>query len=160
MRRKGMRGGVAARALVAALAIGLTVMGCASGGRGTGGEGYVAPRPALDAFLAAAKARDLEAMGAVWGGERGSAAAYMPREEREKRLLIMQCHLQHDSARILAEYPADGGRRGFRVELVFRGVTRATTMQAALGPNRRWYLESADIEKTAEFCRLGGVGKG
>jgi len=32
-------------------------------------------------------------------------------------------------------------------------------MQAAPGPNGRWYLESADIEKTAEFCRIGGVGK-
>lgn len=139
---------------------GLGAAGCASGGRGAGGNGFDTPRPALTAFLAAAKARDLDAMGLVWGGERGSAAAYMPREEREKRLLIMQCHLQHDASKVLAEFPTDGGRRGFRVELTFKGVTRATTMQAAMGPNRRWYLESADIEKTAEFCRIGGVGKG
>jgi hypothetical protein len=153
MQRKGMR-------VVAGLAaVGVLAAACASGGRSAAGDGRDSPRQALMAFLAAAKERDLDAMAVVWGGERGSAARYMPKEERDKRLLIVQCHLQHDASKVAAEYPADGGRRGFRVDLTFRGLTRTTTMLAAQGPNQRWYLESADIEKTSEFCRMGGVGK-
>lgn len=153
MQRKGIRvvaiTGVAAWWLAA----------CAVGGRTAPGDGRDSPRQALTAFLAAAKARDLDAMAVVWGGEKGAAARFMPKEERDKRLLIVQCHLQHDASKVLAEFPGDGGRRGYRVELTFRGVTRTTTMQAAQGPNQRWFLESADIEKTADFCRMGGVGK-
>jgi hypothetical protein len=152
MQRKGMRLGIYAMAATVLVA-------CASAGSSAPGDGRDSPRQALQAFLAAAQDRDLEAMAVVWGGEKGSAARYMPKEERDKRLLIVQCHLQHDAAKVVSEYPTDGGRRGFRVDLTFRGITKTTTMQAALGPNRRWFLESADIEKTAEFCRMGGVGK-
>ncbi|MFN8875752.1 MAG: hypothetical protein ACK51E_07425 [Gemmatimonadota bacterium] len=151
MRRKGRH--------VLTLLLAAVAVGCASAARPGAADGWATPREALAAFLAAAQAKDIDAMSRAWGGERGSAATYMRRDEREKRLTIMQCHLQHDSSRVLGEYPVDAGRRGFRVEMTFRGVTRATTMQAAPGPNGRWYLESADIEKTAEFCRIGGVGK-
>lgn len=159
MGRKGT--GTRTRRGLALLACALApwIAGCASGGRAAPGDGAATPRQALNGFLEAAKARDIDAMALAWGSERGAAARFMPREEREKRLTIMQCHLQHDSTKLLGEYAADGGRRGFRVEMTFRGVVRTTTMQAVVGPNQRWYLESVDIEKTAEFCRIGGVGK-
>lgn len=122
-------------------------------------QGRDSPRQAVSAFLDAAKQRDVEAMAKVWGSESGSSLNTMADGERDKRILIIQCHLQHDRSNVVAEFPGDGGRRVFRVELTYQGLTLSTTLKAVKGPAERWFVESADIEKTAEFCRRGGVGR-
>ncbi|MDX2183136.1 MAG: hypothetical protein SFW08_04045 [Gemmatimonadaceae bacterium] len=146
---------------LAALVLVAPVLGsaCAGGRAPAASQGRDSPRQAVSAFLDAAKQRDVEAMAKVWGSQNGSALNTMAEGERDKRILIIQCHLQHDRSTVVAEFPGDDGRRVFRVELTFQGVTLSTTVAAVKGPAERWFVESADIEKTAEFCRRGGVGR-
>ncbi len=147
------------RKLIAMVTVLGTTAACASGGRGTELDGRPAPQLAVEAFLQTAKQQDLTGMSRVWGTAKGPAGATMERGELEKREMIIQCHLRHDSAKIVGEFAGEGGRRVYRVDLTKGGVTKTTSITAIPGPNGRWYVESADIEKTAEFCR-NGLGPG
>src|SRR4051812_48548394 len=64
--------------------------------------GADSPRAAVDGFLAAVKKQDLQAMSMIWGTEKGLARDQMSRDELEKRLVIMQCSLNHDSWKIVS----------------------------------------------------------
>src|SRR4051812_18388111 len=70
---------------------------------------------ALRAFLAAAKAQDLQGIGAVWGDKDGTSRDRIPREEAERRELIMASCLKHDSYQVVADAPTTGGGRTFAV---------------------------------------------
>lgn len=76
---------------------------CGGGQRPSG----VAPAPStpeatVQQFLAATNAGDLEAMGALWGDERGPVPANneTERQRRNQRLTIMQRLLRNDSFQI------------------------------------------------------------
>jgi len=60
------------------------------------------PETSVSQFLTAASAGDLEAMARLWGDERGpsSSTNVIPREERTRRLTIMQRLLRSDSFQI------------------------------------------------------------
>lgn len=146
-------------------ALALSTLACGGGGR-AGGPGSLSkvggretPRQALSAFLAAARAKDVDAMALVWGSDRGAAASYMDRVEREKRILVIQCHLTHDREQVISEFPGENGRRGYRVALSLGATTLETTLLAVQGPEARWFIESVDIEKTSDLCRQTGLGK-
>lgn len=123
------------------------------------------PNGAIAGFLAAAKARDLLTMGALWGTEKGSAREQMKADELEKRLVIMQCKIDHSSWKFVEDRPrmAIGGRTGdkaeFMVELRLkepqggRDVVAKTTVTAVMGPVAKWYVESVDMTPLGEFCR-------
>ncbi len=147
----------------------LTVAAC--GGRRTAPApaaapvGNSTPAGAIEAFLAAVKARDLASMGQFWGTEKGSAREQMRAEELEKRLVIVQCKLDHTSWRFVDDRPrlGVGGRTGdkgeFTVELRIKGadggrdVVAKTTFVAVMGPQARWFVESIDMAPLGEFCR-------
>jgi hypothetical protein len=135
------------------------VAGCASGGRGGELDGRPSPQAALDAFLQSVKNHDLAVMSRVWGGPKGAAGSYIERGELEKREMIIQCHMQHDAVKVTGDYAGEGGRRVFRLDLTKSGVTKSTSVTTVEGPGSRWYVESADIEKTVSFCREG-LGSG
>src|SRR5438045_4036676 len=71
----------------------------APAGSATGGADA---RGAVLAFLDAAKNQDLQALSAVWGSTEGSVrdTGAIPRDEMEKRELVMMCYLSHDSHQI------------------------------------------------------------
>ena len=140
---------------IIALVMVLTACGPKTGGPLTGAP---APRTAVEQFLAAVRAQDLQAMSVVWGSEKGPARDLIDRKELEKRELIMQCMLSHDRFRILTEGPGTAGKRVFRVELQRGSLTRATNFTATQGPSERWYVESADLEPVKDLCRQGPVG--
>ena len=83
------------------IAFGLALAAC--GGPNTTGPltGAPAPRTAIEQFLAAVRAQDLQAMSVIWGSEKGPARDLIERRELEKRELIMQCMLAHERFRIL-----------------------------------------------------------
>ncbi len=114
---------------------------------------------AVQAFLTTVQDHDLPAMNQVWGTAKGPVAATMERAELEKRGLIVQCHLQHDRVRLLGDYEGEAGRRIWRVELTKGTLVRLTTITTIRGPAGRWYVEAADIEKTVDLCRMGGIGR-
>jgi hypothetical protein len=136
------------------------VMVLAACGPKTGGPltGAPAPRTAVEQFLAAVRAQDLQAMSVVWGSEKGPARDLIERQELEKRELIMQCMLSHDRFRILNEGPGTAGKRVFRVELTRGTLTRVTNFTSTQGPSERWYVETADLEPVKDLCRQMPTG--
>jgi hypothetical protein len=116
--------------------------------------GAPAPRAAVESFLSAVRAQDLQAMSAVWGSTKGPARDIIDdRAELEKRELVMQCYLNHDRFRILGDVPGDNGGRVFRVELTKGNLTRATTFTTVPGPSERWYVLEADLNPVKDLCR-------
>ena len=71
------------------------------------------PRPALDAFLAAVRSQDLQAMSGAWGDKDGPVrdSQRLSRDEVEHRELIMMCYFKHDRYRVTGEQPTAGGER-------------------------------------------------
>lgn len=116
--------------------------------------GTASPRAAVETFLAAIRAGDLQAISYVWGNERGSVIGQMDRAEMERRQLIFQCYFNHDQARVLEQVSAgEPNHTVFRAELTLRGMTRTPTVSTVQGPQGRWYVVDADINAVRDFCR-------
>jgi hypothetical protein len=113
----------------------------------------VGPRPALDAFLSAVRAQDLQAMSAAWGDKDGAMrdTKRVSRDEVERRELIMMCYFKHDRYRVLADQPASGGERIMQVELS-RGTLSRTTNFYLTDAGDRWYVRAADLEPVKDLC--------
>jgi hypothetical protein len=112
------------------------------------------PRPALDAFLAAVRTQDLQAMSAAWGDKDGPVrdTNRLGRDEVEHRELIMMCYFKHDRYRVLSDQPAPGGERVLQVELT-RGTLSRTTNFYLVSAGDRWYVRTADMEPVKDLCR-------
>jgi len=135
-----------------AIALLLVVSSCRR--QGAGGESMGAPsaRAAVDQFMAAAKAKDLDAMGRIWGTSQGPTISTMPATERERReVSIMPC-LKHDRFVVLNDTPATGGKRQFSVELRYKEVVAAAPFVAVMGPGGRWYVESVEVNDLRQIC--------
>ncbi len=114
---------------------------------------------AVDQFLTAVKAKDIQAMGTVFGTKNGPARETMDRTELEKRLIILACYFNHDSARTLGEDRGTQGHRELRVELKKGNMTRQTTFYTIQGPRNRWYVDNIDIASVRDFCGNPGTGR-
>ena len=111
------------------------------------------PKPALDAFLSAIRAQDLQALAVAWGDKAGPVrdTKVFSREEMEQRELILIRCFKHDRARVLGESQAVGGERKFEVELVRGTVTRVADFFTVQGPDR-WYVRSANMDAVKDLC--------
>lgn len=115
--------------------------------------GAAAPKLAVDQFLAAVKAQDLQAMSVVWGTDKGPARDQLERSELEKREIIMQGCYDHDQYRILEEGPAPNGERFVKVEITRARKTATPTFALVKGPSDRWYVRDAGITAMKDFCK-------
>ena len=128
-----------------------------TGSTGTAGSasatGSVGPRQALDAFLSAIRAKDLQALGAVWGDKNGAIrdTKRISREEVEQRELLLMCYFSHDTFKVLSDSPAAGGERVMSVALTKGTLSRTTNFYLVSGENR-WYVRSADVEPVRDLC--------
>jgi hypothetical protein len=111
---------------------------------------------AIRGFLAAAKQTDLQAMGALWGNAQGPARDQWPREELEKRELVMMCYLKHDRYDVLGDAPNPGGTRAVIVSMTLGDMTRSTNFEVVRGPESRWYVQNVDVKPLQEFCSRRG----
>jgi len=122
---------------------------------GAGGDATGAPSSdaAVQQFLFAAKAGDIQAMSAVWGDREMPTRDRVSRQELERRLLIIVCHLKHDESRIGAPETGEGGRVKHRVELT-QGERRASPMFTTVRnlKDTRWYVEDLDMNAVQAFC--------
>lgn len=128
---------------------------CRSGG-GAGGPmqvGATGPKQAAEQFLASMRAGDVQATSIIWGSARGPARELIKdRQELEKRILVMQCNLNHDTYRIVSDVPGEGLKRNLKVEFRRGQMTAQTTMVATQGPNQRWFIENTDLAPMRGFC--------
>jgi hypothetical protein len=120
---------------------------------GSGLSGAASPRLALDAFLGAVRAQDLQAMSGVWGDKNGPVrdAKVMSREDMEQRELYLIRCLKHDSFRVLGDSPAMDGERLMRVELVRGTVAKSTDFSLARGGDR-WYVRTFALDPVKDLC--------
>ena len=134
---------------------------CSSATRNAGTSGQLtgapAPQAAVDQFLRAVNAKDLQAISTVFGTRNGPARETMERTELEKREIILACYFAHDSSRILGESSGTQGHRDVRVELKKGKLTRQTTFYTIQGPGGRWYVDNMDIAAVRDFCGNPGA---
>ena len=111
-------------------------------------------RAAVESFMSAVKAADLQAMSTIWGNEKGPGRNQFKRDELEKRLIVMQCLLQHDRWSFLDNTPQlqTGGRQLWPVTLTRKRATAKTTLTTVRGPAGRWFLVDADLTPLRDFC--------
>ena len=114
--------------------------------------GADSPRAAVTAFMASAKAQDLEAMANIWGSVEGPIRNTREREHWERREVIMMGCLKHDSYRIVGEAPAAGGERLLMVELTYGDLTRTTSFMLTRGPSNRWFVRIFEIDPLQAIC--------
>ena len=140
--------------LVAAAAVLLGACGSApaAGGSATGAR---SSRAAVEAFLDAARAGDVQALTAVWGTENGAARDRLSPDELEMRAVTMICHFRADSYEIVNERAGDGGQRVASVELRKGTLRRTTTFWTVQGPADRWYVSDADLRSVQDFAKQG-----
>jgi hypothetical protein len=115
--------------------------------------GASTPAMAVEQFLAAVRATDLQAMSVVFGTNNGPARDNMEREQLDKRLIILQCYFNHDKSRMLSETPGEGGHRVFTVELTRGRFVRSPRFYTIKGPDDRWFVDNMEIAAVREFCR-------
>lgn len=125
----------------------------ASGGQ----TGASTATSAVQAFMKAVENQDLQAMSTIWGTRDGSVleTRSMPREEMERRELIMLCYLKHDRYRVLGDAPAPGGKRVVATELTRGDLTRSTNFYVVSGPSGRWLVENVDLDPLKDFLGRG-----
>jgi len=126
-----------------------------SAGSAPGTLGAASGRGAVETFLAAVRNQDLQAMSGLWGTSKGLARDQLKRDELEKRLVIMQCLMQHDKFVFAEERPRlqAGGRQEHVVTLTKGQQSATTTIATVTGPGGRWLVEDVDVTKLREFCR-------
>ena len=133
---------------------------CSSATRNAANDGQLtgapAPQLAVEQFLRAVNAKDLQAMSTVFGTKNGPARETIERTELEKREIVLACYFAHDSSRILSETPGLQNHRDVRVELKKGGLTRQTTFYTIKGPGDRWYVDNMDIAAVRDFCGNSG----
>lgn len=125
-----------------------------SAGDGPSAIGAATGRGAVEAFLKAVNAQDLQAMSGLWGNAKGLARDQLKRDELEKRLIVMQCLMQHDKVTFPEERARlqTGGRQEFLVELTKGKISARTTIMTIAGPDGRWLVEDVDVTKLKDFC--------
>lgn len=132
----------------------LLVAACGKGAApGNQLTGAVAPKLAVDQFMKAVAAQDLQAMSAVWGTEKGAARDQLDRAELEKRLIIIQSCYAHERFTILDEYPGQNGKRMVKVNVVRGRKTKSPEFEVVRGPSARWYVLDADFDTMQDMCR-------
>jgi len=135
----------------------LVIAGCrrqvvVSTAPGVNTPGGASARDAVQRFMAAAKAQDLQAFSNVWGSTAGPARTNMDKDELEQRQIILLCYLKHDSYRVLSEAPAANGERVLTLENKYQDLTRTANFFATRGPENRWYVREFDPESLRAIC--------
>ena len=109
-------------------------------------------RVAVDMFMAAGKAGDLDAMGRIWGSAAGPAIATMGRNEREQREVVMMRCMKHDRYQVLQEATSAGRERVLLVELRYKDLTASTNFIATEGPGGKWYMKDFSLKDLERIC--------
>lgn len=116
--------------------------------------GASTPRGAVEQFMLAVRAQDLQAISTVWGNSKGPARDQgMTRAELEQRELLMICFFNHDSYRITGYTEVSTKKAFVGVELKKGDLTRSTEFTVERGPSSRWYASVEDITSVKDLCR-------
>ena len=120
--------------------------------------GATSAEGAVNAFLAAAKARDLQAFSAVWGSSKGSVRTTMDRTAMEQRGMIIMGLLCPDEYHVTGWTAGTGSQRNVRAQLKRGAKTIDVDLVTVPGPAKRWYVEDVPLggdlpQRLQAFCR-------
>lgn len=116
------------------------------------GPGAATPTEAVQRFMAAVTAQDLDALSLIWGTSSGPVRSTMQRQEWEQReVIIIKC-LKHETYRVQNEIPAAGGERVLAVQLKFRDLTPTTNFTTTRDRTGRWYVKVVEMEPVSQLC--------
>ena len=108
---------------------------------------------AIDAFLGAIRAQDLQALGAIWGTPDGPARNRLQSEVLQERELTMMCYLHHDSFQILGNAPTLNGGRTYSVQLKYKGLSHVGQFDVGKATDGRFYVLSVvNFTDFQDFC--------
>jgi hypothetical protein len=133
--------------------------GCHNGGTAPGAmTGAASAEAAVNAFLAAAKARDLQALSAVWGSNKGSVRTTQDRPAWEKNGTILMGLLCPEDSHVTGWTAGTGAQRNVRAQLRRGTKTIEVEFITTPGPQKRWFVEdmplSGDLpQRLQAFCR-------
>jgi hypothetical protein len=136
--------------VLAALGAGACGGGAASSHGGL--TGAAAPKLAVEQFMAAARAQDLQAFSAIWGTDHGAARDVVDRSQLEKRELTMMCYLSHDKFDVESEVSPKPTEHDFQLSLTRGTITKETKMIVVQGPSERWYVQDVQLEPLQDLC--------
>jgi hypothetical protein len=126
--------------------------------RGGPTVGSASSEEAVAQFVAGVRAEDLQAISAVWGNAEAPTRDRVDRQELERRLLIVVCHLRHEEARIGVAARGAEGRTIHNVELTAGGRTVTVPFTTIRNTRSgRWFVEDVDLRPAREFCRSGSA---
>jgi hypothetical protein len=114
--------------------------------------GAASPTLAIETFMAATKAQDLDALSLIWGSEKGPARDIVPPDQLRKRELIIQCYFQHDSYQIKSDVATSKTAHIVTLSVTRKDFTRETSTQVLLGPRDRWYVANPKLEPLQDLC--------
>ena len=147
------------KVITMAAGVSIAMAACSTGGGGSVGggggsqmTGAASSHLAVEQFLAAARAQDLQAFSAIWGSERGPARDVVDRSQLEKRELTMMCYLTHDRFEISGDITPKPGEHDYTVELTRGTQTRETKMTTVQGPSDRWYVLDVQLAPLQDLC--------
>jgi hypothetical protein len=108
------------------------------------------PQLAVQTFMQAVNDTNLVTMAQLWGTEKGLAAGRMPRDELEKRLIIMQRYLSNASFEV---QPAQAGRvlprnaeqQFYSVQLLRSNGCAKTVPFAVVRSGTGWLISDIDL---------------
>jgi hypothetical protein len=116
--------------------------------------GAATPAEAVSMILAAAKAEDLQALGAVWGDADGLVREKWPRSEFEMRAFYLAKCLRNDRFTIVSEGTSANDRRLANVRITKGAETALTTFRLVTGKNGRWLVENAELAPLTRICQM------
>ena len=115
--------------------------------------GAATPHAAIDAFMAAIQAQDLQALGAIWGTPNGPARNRLSSDVLQERELTMLCYLHHDSYAILSDAPTMNGGRTYAVQMKYKGLSHTGQLDVGRATDKRYYVFSVvNFVDFQDFC--------
>jgi hypothetical protein len=132
--------------------VSIALAACGGARSGGGMTGAASPRLAVEQFLAAARAQDLQAFSAIWGSEKGSSRDVVPRDQLEKRELIYMCYLSHEKFDVTNDATVKPTQHDVQVMLTRGPISRETKMTVVQGPSDRWYVQNVELQPLQDLC--------
>ncbi len=114
--------------------------------------GAVDASAAVNGFLKAAKAQDIQGMSSLFGGPNGLLREIDTQANVEKRLLTMICYLKYDSYKIAREKASTGGTRLLTVDITLGTSTLTSDFTTVPNANGRWFVQQFDLQPLEKHC--------
>jgi hypothetical protein len=127
---------------------------------GGGGSGSAAVHPsntaaaAVESFLQAVADSNVDRMAALWGTARGPAATTHMPSDYERRIVIMQHYLRHETARVVSDAPEGSeNRHALQVELRRQLCTWVVPFVAIKSAEGTWIVNQVDLAAAGNPAR-------